>query len=95
MGNLRIRAFFAWYDMWVGAYIDRVNRRIYVCPLPCCVFVFERRSVLDQLPLVHGRCEFAPSYTACGRPRGRCEVAVERRLVTCPACLEEIPMVEA
>lgn len=24
----------AWYDLWVGAYIDLTRRRLYVCPVP-------------------------------------------------------------
>jgi hypothetical protein len=35
---------FAWYDLWVGAYIDRENRTVYVCPLPCLLLTFR----LDQ-----------------------------------------------
>lgn len=31
--SARVR--FAWYDLWVGAYVDRKNRVLYVCPLPC------------------------------------------------------------
>lgn len=31
---MRFTAFFRWYDLWVGAYWDRVNRDLYVCPLP-------------------------------------------------------------
>jgi hypothetical protein len=30
----RLRVKFAWYDLWVGAYIDRAKRVLYVCPLP-------------------------------------------------------------
>lgn len=26
---------FAWYDLWVGVFIDRAKRIVYVCPLPC------------------------------------------------------------
>lgn len=26
---------FAWYDLWVGIFIDRHKRRVYICPLPC------------------------------------------------------------
>jgi len=32
---------FAWYDLWVGAYIDRSNRMLYICPLP--TFLIEVR----------------------------------------------------
>ena len=33
-----------WYDLWVGVFVDRANRTVYVCPLPCVVFKFEPRS---------------------------------------------------
>lgn len=26
---------FAWFDIWVGVFIDRPNRRVYVFPVPC------------------------------------------------------------
>ena len=26
--------FCRWYDLWVGAYIDRTNRAVYICPIP-------------------------------------------------------------
>ncbi len=28
----RFRVKFAWYDLWVGAYIDRAARVLYICP---------------------------------------------------------------
>lgn len=34
--------FFAWYDLWIGAYFDRDRRVWYVCLLPCCVLKIER-----------------------------------------------------
>ena len=36
----RFRAGFlaAWYDLWIGAYVDRKNRRVYVMPVPCLGF---------------------------------------------------------
>lgn len=34
---LRLSFFLAWYDIWIGAYVDTKGRAIYVCPLPCCV----------------------------------------------------------
>lgn len=35
---------FAWYDLWIGIYIDRARRAVYVCPLPCLVLKFQRRK---------------------------------------------------
>lgn len=40
---MRLSIFFAWYDLWIGAYYDRRSRVWYICPLPCCVFKVERR----------------------------------------------------
>jgi hypothetical protein len=36
--NFAVDFAFTWYDLWVGVFIDRPNRRAYVAPLPCCVF---------------------------------------------------------
>lgn len=32
---MKVRPMFAWYDLWVGVFVDRPKRRIYVFPLPC------------------------------------------------------------
>ena len=37
-----------WYDLWIGAYVDRVKRTVYVCPLPCVVFKFAPRAQETQ-----------------------------------------------
>lgn len=37
----RIRPIFAWYDLWVGAYIDRAKHKIYLFPLPMLGIVIE------------------------------------------------------
>jgi hypothetical protein len=34
---MNVRVFFAWYDLWVGAFYERKARILYVCPLPCVV----------------------------------------------------------
>jgi len=31
---MRVSVFFRWYDCWVGAFIDRKNRTVYICPVP-------------------------------------------------------------
>ncbi len=35
--TMRISLFFAWYDLWVGAFYDRSKHTLYICPLPCVV----------------------------------------------------------
>lgn len=40
---MKARFIFAWYDLWVGVFIDRPKRRVYVFPLPCIGIVIERR----------------------------------------------------
>jgi len=31
---MKVTAFFRWYDLWIGAYVDMANRTLYVCPVP-------------------------------------------------------------
>lgn len=38
---MKVRFFFAWFDMWVGVFVDRKKRRVYVLPLPCTGVVIE------------------------------------------------------
>ena len=41
--------FFAWFDLWVGAYYDQRKRILYVCPLPCCVVKIQRKQAMTDL----------------------------------------------
>jgi hypothetical protein len=34
----RIEPVVAWYDAWIGVYVDREKRRVYVFPCPCVGF---------------------------------------------------------
>lgn len=31
---LTVEGFFRWYDLWIGAYLDRERKTLYVCPVP-------------------------------------------------------------
>lgn len=31
---MKVEFLFAWYDAWVGIYVDRKNRVLYVLPIP-------------------------------------------------------------
>ena len=61
---MRIRPIFAWYDLWVGAFIDRPKQRLYLFPLPMLGVVIdfgqEEETVTEQdiyqggIPCLHG-----------------------------------------
>ena len=36
----RLKPIVAWYDFWVGVFVDREKRKVYVFPIPCVGFVF-------------------------------------------------------
>jgi hypothetical protein len=50
MANIRVRPLFAWYDLWVGAFWDRGNRRLYILPLPCLGVVIDFGEPRDATP---------------------------------------------
>jgi hypothetical protein len=39
---MKVKVSFAWYDMWVGVFIDRAKRTVYICPLPCLLITIKR-----------------------------------------------------
>lgn len=41
---MKIRLIFAWYDLWVGAFVDTGKRRVYVFPIPCFGIVVQLPS---------------------------------------------------
>lgn len=41
---MKLRLLFAWYDLWVGAYWDRKERKLYILPIPCVGVVLEFKS---------------------------------------------------
>lgn len=36
----RIIMFFAWYDLWIGLFIDHKKHNLYLCLMPCVVIKF-------------------------------------------------------
>lgn len=41
---MKIKFFLAWYDFWVGIYHPPGKKKLYFCPLPCCVFMVSWRA---------------------------------------------------
>src|SRR4051812_37740620 len=41
---MKIRPIFAWYDLWVGLFVDRSKRRLYIFPLPMVGLVIELQT---------------------------------------------------
>jgi hypothetical protein len=32
---MKAKFIFAWYDLWIGIFIDKSKRRVYIFPVPC------------------------------------------------------------
>lgn len=32
--KIGVRPLFAWYDLWVGVYVDTARRRVFILPVP-------------------------------------------------------------
>lgn len=41
---MRVSLKFAWYDIWVGVFIDTKKRRVYVCPIPTILITIELKA---------------------------------------------------
>lgn len=41
---MKVRPFFRWFDLWVGAYYDRESKTLYICPLPTIGVAIRRRG---------------------------------------------------
>lgn len=39
--GFRVRPIFRWYDFWIGMYVDRPKKRVYVFPIPMFGFFIE------------------------------------------------------
>ncbi|KKL85162.1 hypothetical protein LCGC14_1957510 [marine sediment metagenome] len=61
----KIKFIFQWWDFWVGLFIDRKKRRLYILPLPCLGVVIEvasKCSDCDKIIFTDN------TYDYCGRP---------------------------
>jgi hypothetical protein len=38
---MKIYPIFAWYDLWIGLFIDAKKKRLYIFPIPCFGLVIE------------------------------------------------------
>lgn len=56
----RAKLMFAWYDLWLGVFVDKDRRRVYVFPIPMFGVCFEfrrwfwSRDAADKAPAIGG-----------------------------------------
>ena len=49
---MKFRLFFAWFDLWIGAYYDRKKKILYICPFPCIVLSIQRSEIYKPIKLL-------------------------------------------
>ena len=49
-----MRIKFKWYDLWIGAYYDRINLMLYICIIPMIVIEFNLITIREKLKTVRG-----------------------------------------
>jgi hypothetical protein len=54
--EVAVKPVFAWFDLWIGFFVDRDKRRLYVLPLPCVGFYIQFTA--DQVPCWCNKCGF-------------------------------------
>lgn len=75
---MKIRPIVAWYDLWIGAYWDTKNRRLYVLPVPCLGVVIDLSHERPPVPDCCTNCvtwKTGASLATCKThpaPRGWC-----------------------
>lgn len=37
----RVKFIFAWYDMWIGVFVDTKKKRVYILPIPTLGIVIQ------------------------------------------------------
>ena len=47
-GRMKIKFFLAWYDIWIGIYISRKDKKAYICPFPCCVIMISLKEPQNE-----------------------------------------------
>lgn len=48
--TLRLRPIFAWYDLWIGVFVDVPKRRLYVFPVPMFGIVIDLTPRAPEAP---------------------------------------------
>jgi len=39
--NEKLKISFAWYDLWVGLFVDADKKKLYFCPIPTLLFTIK------------------------------------------------------
>lgn len=55
---MKIRPIFAWYDLWIGVFIDMSKKRVYVFPIPCFGLVIDYSKPIKHLCSICNKKEY-------------------------------------
>ncbi len=98
---MKVKVFFRWYDLWIGTYVDKKNRTIYICPIPMFgikiiykvrrdkVTRYEKMSQIDNLAEIIYDTDFDNDRTCAESPlRVNDECPVDEDDICKETCVE-------
>jgi hypothetical protein len=53
--RIKVTPFAAWFDLWVGVYINTKKRRIYIMPIPCFGVYVQLENDDDEYETEYGK----------------------------------------
>lgn len=47
---MKFKLVFAWYDFWIGVFVDREKKCIYIFPIPCVgIRIYREKAMMKAL----------------------------------------------
>lgn len=79
--RIKVRLLWCWYDLWIGAYVDRTNKAVYICPLPTVVIkILWWKETIDDVSFARGWKDATDYIREMIRLNGDHERAIESAL---------------
>jgi len=77
---MRVKLVVAWFDLWIGAYWDQAQRRLFILPIPCVGVAIQFKPKVRACPSCDGQGGWKDDFDENGNSSSTF------RAVECPEC---------